>query len=131
MKNNLPNEIAPHRKKSETSDTSQSKAKSKHKHEYAECLVSFGDGYWHKDCYCIICGKLKGYWELETARMPNGHYRLLSQEELLEKYKSRPMFVTEKWARYVEVHKSDPAEPSRRKITCCKKNRNKDSSGSS
>lgn len=97
-------EIAPHRKKSQTSDTSQSKAKSKHKHEYAKCLISEVDSHLHVNSYCVHCGKIKHEWSFEDICDSNGRFRIMSNKEILEKYKDLPVFKLEsEWQKFVDL----------------------------
>lgn len=90
-------EIPKYKKKKESS-ISKSKIKSRHKHDYScECLVkekapylaAFGKEPWcySRVTYCSICGKIYNYCYWEVEEIDDDHYRHLTQEEVLEKYK--------------------------------------------
>lgn len=82
-------EIPKHKKK-KPSSVSKSEYKSKHKHEYVEA-VCIMPSYYNKEMvniisYCKKCGKIYNFHRpYEKTRM--GTYRMLTDEEILEKYK--------------------------------------------
>lgn len=77
-------ELVPrHRKKS-----NKKVKKSNHKHVYEPCLIMW-DGHLSSGTHCSICGKIGDMKFFETERCedrPHVH-RMLSQKEILEKYK--------------------------------------------
>lgn len=78
------NEIARYKKKS-----NKVIRKSKHKHEYKDCLfLDKSSGMYFKGYYCAICGKIGNFTIIETVRECGRMSRVLSQEELFDKYKS-------------------------------------------
>lgn len=89
MKNYNENEIPKYKKKK-----NKTVKKSSHKHEYKECLVYINEvnGYYLCE-YCVKCNKVK---ELKLVSekdetLGEGHLRLLSNKEMLKKYKNLPM----------------------------------------
>lgn len=95
---NIPDDIPKHRKKS----SRRPPKKSKHKHIYKNCLLSYkmsigySTGESIVDCvylseYCTICGKTRRKRMLEvTDEIKDA--RLLSADEILEKYKHLEKF---------------------------------------
>lgn len=97
-------EVCKHRKNTK-SNKSKSKKKADHKHNYKKCLLKFpmqnmysGRNEW-LICvagYCTICGKLNIGCIHETERDENGYNRMLTSDEILEKYKDDlPLFEIE------------------------------------
>ena len=92
--------------KKKNSSTSKADAKSKHKHEYVDCLlVERENNYPYPASYCKICGKV-GYsscFEI-TENTDSGYRRLLSNEEIFEKYKELEQIKVDRhWQKYVPV----------------------------
>lgn len=89
MKNYNENEIPKYKKKK-----NKTVKKSGHKHEYKECLVYVDEvnGYFLCE-YCVKCNKVKGVKLVSTEdeELGNGHLRLMSNKEILKKYKDLPM----------------------------------------
>lgn len=62
--------------------------KSKHKHIYKDCLFFVrSSNTYRKGEYCEVCGKIGDFNLLEGVKLDNRFSRMLSQEEILEKYK--------------------------------------------
>ena len=62
--------------------------KSKHKHIYKDCLIHDANSrMYHKSSYCSICGKIGDFGIIETEKVSGRLSRVLSQDELLERYK--------------------------------------------
>lgn len=99
---NIDNEIPKYIKKKQSS-TSKSKEKSKHKHIYKDCLIfEKGSNYPHKATYCEMCGKIGNLNFFETERKENGMFRVLDDDEVLEKYSDLDKFyVNSIWDKYV------------------------------
>ena len=97
------NDVAKYKKKTK-SDTSFAKAKSKHKHIYANGLVIIDNKYKsvYIAKYCTICGKLDNLRK-ETIKTDKG-YMMLTDKELLEKYKDLPHFtITDMMEKFVSI----------------------------
>jgi hypothetical protein len=65
--------------------------KSKHKHTYEECLLLSED----KVCratYCTLCGKIGDRFIFETVPYNDRFNRMLTDEEIIEKYKHLKSF---------------------------------------
>ena len=55
---------------------------------YKDCLLlDRSSGVYHKSRYCSICGKIGDFGIIETVKVSGRLSRVLSQSELLEKYK--------------------------------------------
>ena len=65
--------------------------KSNHKHQYQECLIKW-DNHYHAGERCFVCGKIGDLKFFETIPYREGISRLLTQEEILEKYKNLECF---------------------------------------
>lgn len=66
--------------------------KSNHKHIYEQVLVHYED--FSTICRadrCTICGKINNVDTGTCVNVENGHYRALTNEEILEKYKDLPL----------------------------------------
>lgn len=62
--------------------------KSNHKHIYKECLFfEISSKRYRRGEYCTVCGKIGDFKILESVKMDNRLSRVLSQDEVLEKYK--------------------------------------------
>lgn len=98
----------PKYKKKKPSSISKSEYKSKHKHEYVEavCIML---SYYNKEkvniiSYCKKCGKIYNFHRpYEKTRM--GTYRMLTDEEILEKYKDLKIIKLDKMIFYYNVSK--------------------------
>lgn len=89
MKNYNENEVPKYKKKK-----NKTVKKSGHKHEYKECLVYVDEVNGYLLCeYCVKCNKVKGVKLVSTEdeELGNGHLRLMSNKEILKKYKDLPM----------------------------------------
>ena len=89
MKNYNENEIPKYKKKK-----NKTIKKSSHKHEYKECLVYVDEVIGYFLCeYCVKCNKVKEVKLVSTEdeELGSGHLRLLSNKEMLKKYKDLPM----------------------------------------
>ena len=105
MNNYEQGDIPKYIKKKESS-TSKSNIKSKHKHEYVDCLlVASGGAHPYPASYCKICGKINHSSPLEVCeKTESGYRRLLSSEEILEKYKDLERIeIDSYWQKYVPV----------------------------
>lgn len=80
-------------KKRKGSSVSKAKVKAKHKHTYEDCLL-FENGKPNKATYCSICGKIDDVKVFDFVRISGG-YRVLSEDEVLEKYKDLKKFEVE------------------------------------
>lgn len=96
-------ETMPHRK-IKPSNTSKSSKKSKHKHEYEYVLYHYigtFDRYYVRR-RCIICGKMAYNDDFDkfpmTERLNDGraYSRMLSNEEIYERYKDLPQVEGDK-----------------------------------
>ena len=89
MKNYNENEIPKYKKKK-----NKTVKKSSHKHEYKECLVYINEvnGYYLCE-YCVKCNKVKGVKLVseKDEKLGEGYSRLLSNKEMLKKYKNLPI----------------------------------------
>ena len=95
-------EISKYRKKKLSK--SKSTSKSNHKHQYEDCLLIDGENRPHKVQYCKICGKINNVKAFETERIDGGHFRMLTYDEVFQKYKSLKQFqVKEMWDKYVSI----------------------------
>ena len=94
-------DVPKYRKKS----TRQPPVKSKHKHLYKDCLLKQADeSKLHKSEYCTACGKIGNTLFFETKPIENGYRIMISQEELLEKYKDLEIFnINSIWDKYVTL----------------------------
>jgi len=68
--------------------------KPKHKHIYEYCLTIDENNRYYPMVYCTICGKLKYNITLceISEKTDDGCFRLLSQEEIYNKYKHLKQF---------------------------------------
>lgn len=79
----IKDEIPKHKKK-----VKKTVKKSKHKHIYKDCLFfERNSNEYKKGEYCEVCGKIGDFKLFEGVRINNRLSRMLSQEEILEKYK--------------------------------------------
>lgn len=77
------NEIPKYKKKS-----TKTVKKSKHKHTYKNCLIYDKNLKQHfVGEYCTVCNKIGSFKMSDTASHGNNYSRILSEEELVEKYK--------------------------------------------
>lgn len=84
------NEIPKYRKKK-----IKSNKKASHKHEYKECILKEKNkDFYLLGNYCIICGKI-GFTGYDSIKLEDGRSRLMSTEELLEKYKEYEIIILE------------------------------------
>ena len=83
IKDLYPDEIVRYKKKKKK----PSKKKSNHKHEYEPCLINW-DGHISSGTRCKICGKIgeMKFFESEPCEDRPRLFRLLNQDEILEKY---------------------------------------------
>ena len=89
MKNYNENEIPKYKKKK-----NKTVKKSSHKHEYKECLVYINEVNGYYLCkYCVKCNKVKEVKLVseKDEKLDEGYSRLLSNKEMLKKYKNLPM----------------------------------------
>jgi hypothetical protein len=95
------NDVPKYRKKS----TRQPPVKSKHKHLYKDCLLKkIDENKAYKSEYCTVCGKIGKTLFFETKPFKNGYRIMISQEELLSKYKDLEIFnINEIWDKYVTL----------------------------
>ena len=101
MDNN--NEISKYRKKKPSK--SKSTNKSDHKHQYDDCLLVDLKNRPHKAEYCIICGNINNVKAFETEILDGGHFRMLTYDEVFQKYKSLKQFqVKDMWDKYVSIN---------------------------
>lgn len=66
--------------------------KSNHKHIYEQVLVHYDDLF--SICQadrCVICGKINNVHTGICIKSESGHYRHLTNEEILEEYKNLPL----------------------------------------
>ena len=96
------NEIPKYRKKKPSK--SKSASKSNHKHQYEDCLLVDDEKHPHKAEYCIICGKINNVKTFETDRLDGGRFRMLTYDEVFQKYKGLKQFqVKDMWDKYVSI----------------------------
>lgn len=100
------NAVPKHRKK-RNSSKSKSKDKSDHKHEYCYCIFTFSQfpTMAKVGAYCSKCGKTDWpYTRMEVDESEDGYMRLLTKEEILNKYKDFPVFeLSEFGQKYIPV----------------------------
>ncbi len=97
-------EIPKYRKKK--SSKSKSANKSDHKHQYKDCLLVDEENRPHKAQYCKICGKINNIIFFETERVDERFRRMLTDNEVLQKYKDLEQFqVKSMWDKYVTINK--------------------------
>ena len=95
-------EISKYRKKK--SSKSKSANKSDHKHQYEDCLLVDEENHPHKAQYCKICGKINNIIFFETEREDGGRFRMLTYDEVFQKYKGLKQFqVKDMWDKYVTI----------------------------
>ena len=83
---------------------SKSASKSNHKHQYDDCLLIDGENRPHKAQYCTICGKINNVKVFETEREDGGFYRMLTFDEVFQKYKGLKQFqVKDMRDKYVTI----------------------------
>ena len=82
-------------KKKKPSNVSKSKEKSNHKHSYEKCVI-YNDKHVTTAEYCTICGKIfnKAFLLSEPVKGSNFR-RILTDEEIFEKYSYLPKFKVE------------------------------------
>ena len=97
--------MVPKYRKKKESNTSKSNKKANHKHEFIDCLlIDEKHNNPHKSSYCKICGKIDGVCLLETEKTNSGYRKMLSNEEIFEKYKDLPQFrVNSVFDKYVSI----------------------------
>lgn len=78
-------EVSKYIKKKDSSG-SKAKMKSNHRHDYVDCLF-IDKGKPHKGSYCTICEEIGSWTYFETDLCINGFHRVLSDEEVFERYK--------------------------------------------
>ena len=101
MDNN--NEIPKYRKKKPSK--SKSARKSDHKHQYDDCLLVDDEKHPHKAKYCTICGKINNVKAFETDRLDGGRFRMLTCDEVFQKYKGLKQFqVKDMCDKYVSIN---------------------------
>lgn len=89
MKNYNENEIPKYKKKK-----NKTVKKSSHKHEYKECIVYVSEINGYCLCeYCVKCNKVKEVKLVseKDKELGEGHLRLMSNKDILKKYKNLPM----------------------------------------
>lgn len=97
------NEIPKYRKKKPSK--SKSASKSDHKHQYDDCLLVDEKNRPHKAEYCVICGKINNVKAFETERIDGGRFRMLTCDDIFQKYKSLKQFqVKDMWDKYVSIN---------------------------
>lgn len=84
----IDNEIPKHKKKS----IKKSPQKCKHKHISKECLLTSGKNIVRAE-YCTICGKILNKYYSESIPSENRCCRMMSDEEIKEKYKYLDTFI--------------------------------------
>lgn len=95
-------EIPKYRKKKQSK--SKSANKSDHKHQYENCLLVDDENRPHKAEYCKICGKINNVKAFETERIDGGRFRMLTDDEVFQKYKDLEQFqVKDMWDKYVSI----------------------------
>lgn len=100
------NDDIPKYRKKKHSSTSKSDSKSKHKHDYSkECLlITAENGYPYYARYCSVCGKIEDIHFFETEKIENGYCRMLSNDEVFEKYKDlEKVYMDDLRQKYVAV----------------------------
>ena len=96
------NEVPKYRKKK--TSKSKSENKSDHKHQYDDCLLVDAENRPYKAKYCIICGKINNVKTFETDRFDGGLFRMLTYDEVFQKYKGLKQFqVKDMWDKYVSI----------------------------
>lgn len=96
-------EIPKYRKKKLSKSKSANKLD--HKHQYEGCLLVDEENRPHKAEYCQICGKINNVKVFETERLDSGHFRMLTDEEIFQKYKDLKLFqVKDMWDKYVSIY---------------------------
>lgn len=96
------NETPKYRKKKPSK--SKSASKSDHKHQYDDCLLIDEENHPHKAQYCKICGKINNVNVFETEREDGGLYRMLTFDDVFQKYKDLEQFqVKNIWDKYVTI----------------------------
>lgn len=97
-------EIPKYRKKKPSK--SKSANKSDHKHQYEDCLLVDKENHPHKAEYCQICGKINNVKAFETERLDGGRFRMLTDDEVFQKYKDLEQFqVKDMWDKNVSINK--------------------------
>lgn len=82
-------------KKKKPSNVSKSKEKSNHKHLYQKCVI-YNDRHVTTAEYCTICGKISNKAFLLSEPVEGSNVRrLLTDEEIFEKYSHLPKFKVE------------------------------------
>lgn len=65
--------------------------KADHKHNYIECLVKW-DNHISRGERCSVCGKLVMKIFFETEKTENGWHRVLTNDEVLKKFRGYDMY---------------------------------------
>ena len=95
-------EIPKYRKKKPSK--SKSVNKSNHKHHYDDFLLVYEENHPHISEYCKICGKINNVNVFETEREDGGFYRMLTYDDVFQKYKDLEQFqVKDIWDKYVPI----------------------------
>ena len=81
----------PKYRKKKDSSVSKSKVKSNHKHQYEQCLLVC-PSHVFRASYCTLCGKVRGIKFFETESIGHGLLRMLTSEEVLERYNDLERF---------------------------------------
>lgn len=85
-KYDMTQEVGKYRKKKKKKTTK----KADHKHVGTMILIHDTASKYGHICrgeYCEICGKILNTWYFETKKSENGWHTMMTQEEVLEKYK--------------------------------------------
>lgn len=103
---NEEHEIPKYKKKS----SKKGQPRAKHKHIYKDCLLMKEDGSVSKASVCSICGKVDDVKIFESV-VSEEHpkcYRMLSNKEILEKYKGLEIIkVSDMFVKKVDIKKSE------------------------
>ena len=97
----------PKYRKKKDSSVSKSKVKSKHKHQYKQCLLVC-PSHVSRASYCTLCGKIKDVKFFEPEPVKPGLLRMLTSEEVLERYSDLERFEISdlSTAKYVPIERT-------------------------
>lgn len=98
----------PKYRKKKDSSVSKSKVKSNHKHQYEQCLLVCPNHVFRAS-YCTLCGKVRGIKFFETESIGHRLLRMLTAEEVFERYSDLERFEISDLsaAKYVQIERTE------------------------
>lgn len=98
----------PKYRKKKDSSVSKFKVKSNHKHQYEQCLL-ICPNHVFRASYCTLCGKVRGIKFFETESIGHRLLRMLTAEEMFERYSDLERFEISDLnaAKYVQIKRTE------------------------